>query len=301
VTSDAPRGAARSTRNPLKQAQVTIGAALVVLTVAAWALLIWQRSASDYAANMSPTMGMGALLFLGVWLAMVAAMMFPAIAPMILMFARVTANRRASGRPSPTTSVFVAGYVLVWAGIGVVAFALGTGAEYLADHYQIIADNAGRIAAALIVLAGAYQFSTLKDRCMTECRSPLSFLSQHWRDGAHGAVALGIRHGLVCAGCCWALMALMFPLGMLNIAALGAVTILISAEKILPVGKGLRYAAGVALVVFGLATLVHPGLMPGSMAPTGGGHTTHTGDVSGHTMQMGDMGDHMMPMEHPPG
>ena len=98
-------------------------------------------------------------------------------------------------------------------------------------------------------------------------------------------------------------MALMFPLGMMNVAALGAVTLLISAEKILAVGKGLRYAAGVALVVFGLAALVHPRLLPGSGALLDGGHTAHTDDMSGHTMHMhmGDMGGHIMPMEHPSG
>jgi predicted metal-binding membrane protein len=289
VTPDA----SRSTRNPLQQARVSIGVALALLTAAAWALLIWQRSAGDHAASMSPTMGMGALLFLGLWLAMVAAMMFPAIAPMILMFARVTANRRASGRPSSPTPVFVTGYVLVWAGIGLVAFVLGAAAERVADRYEVAADDAGRVAALLIVIAGGYQFSGLKDRCMTECRSPLSFISRHWREGARGAMALGVRHGLVCVGCCWALMALMVPLGMANIAALGAVTLLISAEKLLSVGRGLRYAAGVALVLLGLAAFVHPDLLPGSRAPAS--------PVSGHMMPMGDMSGHTMPMGHPSG
>lgn len=268
---------------------------MVVLTAAAWALLIRQRPAGGHAEAMSPTMGAGALLFLGLWLVMVAAMMFPAIAPMILMFARVAANRRASGRPSPPTSVFVAGYVLVWAVVGLVAFVLARGAEQLAYRYEFVAGNTGRIAAVLIVVAGIYQFSALKDRCMTECRSPLSFLSQNWREGTRGAVTLGIHHGLVCVGCCWALMALMFPLGMTNIAALGAVTLLVSAEKILPVGRRLRYAAGVALVVFGAAVLVHPGLLPG------GGPAAPTHEMNGQMMDMGDMAGHHMPMEHPPG
>ena len=268
MTSSATRTALGHPGNPLKRAQAVIGFALVTLTAAAWALLVWQQAGADHAMNMTPTMGMGAPLFLGVWLAMVAAMMFPAVAPMILMFARVSANRRSSGGPLAPTSLFVVGYVLVWAVIGVAAFALSVGGEQLADRLDVVGHNAGRIGALLIVVAGGYQFSALKDRCMTGCRSPLAFLTQHWRDGVRGAIAMGARHGLVCAGCCWALMAIMFPLGMMNIGALGAVTVFIYAEKALPGGKVLRFAAGGALLLFGIAALINPGLLPGTMAPS---------------------------------
>jgi predicted metal-binding membrane protein len=254
-------------RNPLRQTRFAIGAALALLTGAAWAVLVWQRAGMDHAAMTAPTMGMNAALFLGVWLAMVAAMMFPAVAPMILMFARVAANRRTNGRPWAPTSLFVTGYVLVWAAIGVAAFALGAYAEQLALRFEVIGANAARFGAVLILVAGVYQFSALKDRCMTECRSPLGFLTQHWRDGARGAVAMGAHHGLVCAGCCWALMAILFPLGMMNIVALGAVTAFVYAEKVLPGGKALRYAAGVALIAYGIAALLRPGLLPGGAVP----------------------------------
>ncbi len=274
TTTAAPARPAR-VRNPLRRAQTTIGVALVLLTAGAWALLVSQQSATDHAAGMTPTMGLGVLLFLGVWLAMVAAMMFPAVAPMILMFARLAANRRSSGRPLAPTSSFVAGYVLVWAAIGVAAFVLGLGAEALAERFTVLGDNAGRIGAVLIVAAGAYQFSALKNRCMTECRSPLAFFAQHWREGGRGAVAMGAHHGMVCAGCCWALMAIMFPLGMMNIAALGAVTVVIFSERVLPGGKVVQYGVGAVLLVLGIAAVVDPGLLPGAM--------THLGD---HSMPM---------------
>jgi predicted metal-binding membrane protein len=185
------------------------------------------------------------------------------------MFARIAANRRSSGRPWAPTSFFVAGYVLVWGVIGLAAFALGLGAEALADRFTLLGDNAGRLGALLVVAAGVYQFTPLKDRCMTECRSPLAFLAQHWRAGGRGAVAMGAHHGMVCAGCCWALMAIMFPLGMMSIAALGAVTVLIFAERVLPRGRMLQHAAGVALLAGGLVALVRPDLLPGAVTHMG--------------------------------
>jgi predicted metal-binding membrane protein len=257
------------TRNPLGRAQAGIGLTLVVLTGAAWALLVRQQGGTDHAAAMTPTMGMGLLLFLAVWVAMVAAMMFPAVAPMILMFARVSANRRANGKTWAPTSAFVAGYVLLWTAIGAAAFLLATGGEELAERAHVVGDDAARVGALLIVTAGVYQFSALKDRCLTECRSPLAFLSEHWRDGDRGALAMGVHHGLHCAGCCWALMAMLFPLGMMNIAALGAVTLFIYAEKALPGGQVLRYAAGVGLVAFGAWAFLDPGVLPGVAAHAG--------------------------------
>jgi predicted metal-binding membrane protein len=265
ATEAAVRAAAR---NPLARAQVGIGVALVVLTAGAWVLTVRQGHGAG-AAAMTPTMGMGVVLFLGVWVAMVAAMMFPAVAPMILMYARVTANRRASGKTWAPTSLFVAGYVLLWTAIGVVAFALATAGEGLAGRVDLVAENASRIGALLIVVAGAYQFSALKDRCLTQCRSPLAFLAQHWRDGGRGALTMGVHHGLHCAGCCWALMAMLFPLGMMNVAALGAVTAFLYAEKALPGGNVLRYAAGVGLLAYGLCALVDPGLLPGASGHVG--------------------------------
>jgi predicted metal-binding membrane protein len=280
-TEAAPR--TRPPRNPLTRAQAGIGLALAVLTVAAWALMLnhgapfagsgaqGQGASMDHADAMTPTMGLGAVLFLAVWIAMVAAMMFPAVAPTILMYARVSANRRAGGKSWAPTSMFVAGYVLLWTALGAIAFVLATAGEALAARVDVVGDNAARIGALLIVTAGVYQFSALKERCLTECRSPLAFLAQHWRDGDRGALAMGVHHGLHCAGCCWALMAMLFPLGMMNVAALGAVTAFIYAEKALPGGKTLRYAAGAALIAFGACAFLDPGLLPGAT-----GHAGHS-------------------------
>ncbi|MGD9531625.1 DUF2182 domain-containing protein [Pseudonocardia sp.] len=284
MTTTASRGGTTRVRDPLRRAQITIWLALVVLTAAAWVLLIRHSADTGQSAGMTPPMGMGALPFLGVWLAMVVAMMFPSAAPMILMFARIAANRGSSGRPSAPTAFFVAGYVLVWSVIGVAAFLLAAGAEQLARRVDVVADHAGQIGALLIVVAGAYQFSALKDRCMTGCRSPLAFLSRHWREGARAAIAMGAHHGVICAGCCWALMAIMFPLGMMNVVALGAVTAFIYAEKVLPAGRILRFGAGVVLVALGLAALADPGLLPGGIAQTCDG-AVHLAGTTTHMHQ----------------
>ena len=267
-----PTAVRPAARNPLTRAQAGIGLALLAATAGSWLLLLHPQAIEHtqgmgHHALRTPTMGLGALVFMAVWLAMTAAMMFPAVAPMIVMFARVSASRRDSGRPGAPTSLFVMGYVLVWTAIGVSAFALASAGEALARRFDAVNDNAGRVGALLIVVAGAYQFTKLKERCLTECRSPLAFLAEHWRPGGRGAVTMGVHHGLHCAGCCWALMAMLFPLGMMNVAVLGAVTAFIYAEKALPGGTTLRYAAGVALIAFGIGALVNPGLLPGTPEP----------------------------------
>ena len=133
-------------------------------------------------------MGLGVPLFLAVWIAMMVATMFPAVAPMVLMFARIGASKRTSGRVFVPTWLFVGGYLLVWTALGVVAYGAALGAGALAARFDVLERGAGPIGGALIVLAGAYQFSRWKDRCLSRCRSPLAFVMQHWRDGRLGRV-----------------------------------------------------------------------------------------------------------------
>jgi len=244
----------------MSRARAGILLGLVALTVAAWA---WVLLGAD-GHSATPTMALGAPLFLAVWIAMMVATMFPAVTPMILIFARIGATRRTSGRVFVPTWLFVGGYLLVWTALGAVAFTAALGAEALARHFDVLARNAALVGGALIVVAGAFQFSRLKDRCLSACRSPLAFVVQHWRDGRLGAVRMGVRHGWHCAGCCWALMMLMFPLGVMNIVALAGVTALVYAEKVLPHARGVRQVAGATLIAYGLLVIVDPSLLPGS-------------------------------------
>jgi predicted metal-binding membrane protein len=240
-------------------------ALLIAAAAAAWALLVWQQAGTDADMRMdmySPTMGMTAALFLAVWLVMMIAMMFPAAAPMILTFHQVQSGKRGRGQAFVATWVFVAGYMLVWTATGVIAFAGAAGAEMLAAHVGMSAATAARIGGALLMMAGAYQLSPLKDLCLTKCRTPIGFILTSWRDGRWGAVRMGLRHGLFCLGCCWLLFLALFPLGIMNIAAMAVVTLVVFAEKTFPYGEGIAKVSGIALLLYGAAVLAFPQALP---------------------------------------
>ncbi len=234
---------------------------LLLLAAACWAVVI-RQAADSGSMGASLTMGMGAPLFLATWVAMMAAMMFPASAPMILAFARVYAVRRERGRPFVPVWIFAGAYLLVWAGAGVVAYLLATGADALAGRSPWLMDHAARIGGVLLILAGLYQLSPLKDRCLSRCRTPLSFIVSSWREGRYGAVRMGLEHGGYCLGCCWLLFALLFPLGVMNVAAMAALTVLVFAEKALPFGRPLAAIVAVVLVLWGAAVIIWPAALP---------------------------------------
>jgi predicted metal-binding membrane protein len=211
------------------------------------------------------TMGMDAWAFIAMWAVMMVGMMFPASAPMIATFAAIQARRRSSQRPYVPVLVFTASYIVVWVAFGVGALALAAGMDALAERSDWVMANWHRIAGGLLVAAGVYQFMPLKDTCLRKCRTPTGFLLEHWRDGWSGAFALGLRHGLYCAGCCWMLFVILVPLGIMNVIAMGAVTTLVFAEKTLPRGGWIGRAAGVGLIVYGGLVLVHRGLLPGTI------------------------------------
>ncbi|WP_202298570.1 DUF2182 domain-containing protein [Mesorhizobium sp. 131-2-1] len=245
---------------------------LIAAAAAAWTLLVWQRMGMDAGMPMdmySPTMGMRASLFLAVWMIMMVAMMFPTAAPMILMFHQVQSGKRGRGETFISTWAFVAGYMLVWAVMGVLAFAGAAGAETLAGHVGLSTATAARIGGALLMFAGAYQLSPLKDLCLAKCRTPIGFILTSWRDGQWGAVRMGLQHGLLCLGCCWLLFLALFPLGIMNVAAMAVVTLLIFVEKTLPAGERIAKVSGVPLLLYGAVVLVFPQALPTFQAPNG--------------------------------
>ncbi|WP_027169562.1 DUF2182 domain-containing protein [Mesorhizobium sp. WSM3224] len=247
-------------------------ALLIAVAAVAWSVLVWQRigMGADMRMDMySPTMGMAAPLFLAVWTIMMIAMMFPTAAPMILTFHQVQAGKQGRGETFVSTWVFVAGYMLVWGGMGVLAFAGAAGAELLDRHVGMSTATAARIGGALLVVAGAYQLSPLKDLCLAKCRTPIGFILTSWRDGRRGAVRMGLEHGLFCLGCCWLLFLALFPLGIMNVAAMAVVTLLIFAEKTLSSGEGIAKVSGVALLLYGAAVLVFPQALPTFQAMDG--------------------------------
>ena len=249
--------------SPLAVQRNIILSLLLVLAALAWTLLLWQRANADPDMVMAtPTMGLRAPLFLAIWVVMMAAMMFPAAAPMILTFHAVQAGKRMSGRGFVSTWVFVAAYMIVWTLAGVVAYAGALLAEAVAAYFALSPATAARIGGALFIVAGLYQFSHLKDFCLAKCRTPITFIMTSWRDGNTGALRMGIAHGLFCLGCCWLLFVILFPLGIMNIAAMAIVTLVVFAEKALPWGHLTSHAVAISLIAYGMTVIALPEMLP---------------------------------------
>jgi predicted metal-binding membrane protein len=247
----------------LRRDQLALLAALLVLAAGCWLVVVQQ---SGDMPDMGLTRGVSAGLFLAIWLAMMVAMMLPAASPMILIYARISAEKRRRHQAYVPAWVFTAAYLALWAVAGVIAYLLAVTIQSLADHSEGLTRAGPRIGGAIIVLAGIYQLTPLKDVCLTSCRSPLAFVLTSWRDGYGGAIRMGLRHGLLCLGCCWMLFAILFPLGLMNLAAMAALTVVITAEKLLPRARPVTWAVAVALVFSGLVVIVHPEALPGMTA-----------------------------------
>jgi predicted metal-binding membrane protein len=202
-----------------------------------------------------PAMAMAdfGLTFL-MWAVMMVAMMLPSAAPMIAMFA--TLERRRAGRAGLVgTALFGAGYVAIWGGFSAMAAAgeVGLrGAGLLTGAGNRVGPLLG---SALLILAGVYQLTPLKYACLARCRSPLGFLLGEWREGRAGAFAMGLRHGLFCVGCCWAVMALLFVGGVMNLAWVAGLAAFVLIEKVVPGGRAVSVAAGAVSLIWGISRL----------------------------------------------
>ncbi len=234
-------------------------AVLLVLAAVGWVVFLDQAGDSmDMADEMGLDLTMGGSwpLFLLTWVAMMVAMMFPAAAPMVLTYGRMRRN------DPPSVALFTASYIVLWFGFGVLAYLLSAGVEEAASRSEWVAMNWGRAGGALLVLAGIYQLTPLKDVCLRQCRTPLAFVMTRWREGRLGAVRMGFVHGLYCVGCCWLLFVILIPLGFMNVAAMTAVAAVIFAEKVLPAGRAIGVVAATVMVVYGAAVIVQPDLLP---------------------------------------
>jgi len=234
---------------------------LLALAAAAWAILAWQSADIDMAMD-SPTMGLRAPLFLAIWVIMMVAMMFPTAAPMILTFHKVQAGKRQRGEAFVSTWIFVAAYLLVWGLAGVAAYLGALAIEAVAAHAPLSPATAARVGGIVLVAAGLYQLTPLKDWCLSKCRTPITFIMTSWRDGAAGALRMGLLHGGYCLGCCWLLFVILFPLGIMNIAAMAVITLVIFAEKTLPWGRPVARATAFALIAYGLVVVTAPQFLP---------------------------------------
>jgi predicted metal-binding membrane protein len=203
--------------------------------------------------------------FLGIWVVMMAAMMLPSLAPTVSLYARMTRER---SRLSPW--VFTGGYLLTWAVAGLGAYLLGFAASSLA-HGALSWDRAGHaLAGTTLLVAAGYELTPLKDICLSRCRSPLGTLLGSWRDGLGGGLRMGARNGAWCVGCCWALMASLFALGVMSVFWMALVAGIIAVEKTLPWRRGVTYATTALLAGIGVLLLVAPDALPWLTVPSGG-------------------------------
>jgi predicted metal-binding membrane protein len=262
----------------LRRERAIVIAALAILTALAWMDLAWL--ADDMAMGgmdmtgfrMIPA-GQGLMMpasapwqpiefayVFAMWIVMMIGMMTPSVAPMILIYARVGRQAEMSGQAFAASAWFAAGYLVAWTGFSLAAtfaqWALQRGA--LLTPMMESASNV--LGGVVLIAAGVYQWTPVKEACLSYCQAPLTFIMRHggFRREATGALALGFRHGLYCIGCCWALMLLLFVGGVMNLLWIAALAVLVLLEKAMPFGKSVSRVAGVAFIAMGAWLLLHP-------------------------------------------
>ncbi|MGH6847168.1 MAG: DUF2182 domain-containing protein [Methylocella sp.] len=253
----------------LRRDRIIVAVALAALTALAWAYVLWlaaDMSGMDMTGFRMIPAGVGlmapalapwkAIEFayaFAMWAVMMVGMMTPSAAPMILIYARVGRQASAQGKPLAATGWFATGYLLTWAGFSLVATAAQWALERTALLDPMMAGTSQVFGAIVLIAAGIYQWTPLKDTCLAQCQSPLLFIHRH--GGFHrdpsGSLALGLHHGAHCVGCCWVLMALLFVGGVMNVLWIAAISAFVLIEKIVPSGRLISRIAGAGFVAVG--------------------------------------------------
>jgi predicted metal-binding membrane protein len=237
--------------------------ALVGLLFALAAVGWWWTAGQMQDMDMGPWTELGTFAwFIGVWVVMMAAMMFPSVAPTVALYSKLT-RRRSLAQPL----CFTSGYLLVWSTVGAAAFVVATiGSRLFGD--VLAWDRAGQwVAGVTLIVAAGYELTPLKEVCLGKCRSPLGFLLGAWREGLSGALQMGARHGAWCVGCCWALMASLFALGVMSLAWMAFIAGVIAIEKLLPWRRAVTWGTAAVLLTLGVLVLFAPDLIPGLTVP----------------------------------
>jgi predicted metal-binding membrane protein len=250
----------------IRRDRAVAGFGLAGLAVLAWLYLI-RMAGQMREMDMAPTMPMPGgsdagyfLLTFSMWAIMMVAMMIPAASPMILTFAAINRRRATDGGATVPLATFLAGYLVMWSAFSLAAAALQWALQVAALMSAATLKAAPFVGAVLLIGAGIYQFTPLKDACLARCRSPFHFIMTEWREGARGAFVMGVRHGAFCVGCCWALMALLFVAGVMNLLWVAGIAAFVLVEKLVPPGRLVSGSAGVILLAWGAWVLL-TGLM----------------------------------------
>jgi predicted metal-binding membrane protein len=254
--------------------------ALVVLAALAWVVTIDQANGMG---NGPGTMGLALPAFIALWVAMMAAMMFPSVAPVAILWARTIQARSTGATRAWRIGTFVAGYLVVWAAFGVIAFVALLGSQRLVETAPEVAKW---LAVGIFLTAGAYQLTPLKRACLRHCRSPMtSILHYASLKGSARDFRVGVHHGLYCVGCCWGLMVVLVAVGVMNLAAMALLAVVIFLEKIWRRGDVLARVVGIGFILFALvipfAPRLAPGLHTGTTPVMGNDRTTDVGTTGG--------------------
>ena len=251
-TVSAPRLGARE--------YLVIGGGLTGIALAGWAYMFymaWAMANMDKVEMWMPPFGNTSwtawdffMLFV-MWATMMVAMMTPSILPMVTMFASLNKNRRNRQQSYTPTFIFVAGYLIAWAGFSVLATIAQWPLHTSGLLSPMMDSRSYLLSGAVLILAGIYQWTPAKDACLKTCRSPLGFLMTEWREGTMGALVMGVRHGIYCVGCCWALMLVLFGVGVMNMLWVLLITAFVLIEKIMPAPGPVRFVSGLGLVCWG--------------------------------------------------
>ena len=242
-----------------------VASALATVSAVAWAYLSFgagiERDMMDMGGGQMITMLPEwslpyAVLIFVMWGAMMAAMMLPTAAPTVLLVTTLASDRAANPNFIPALAMlFALGYLLVWCGFSLAATLTQWGLNGAGLLSETMAFGDAMLAGTVLIAAGVYQWTPLKNTCLRHCRSPREFLIRHWHEGTIGAVQIGVRHGLFCLGCCWMLMSLLFVGGLMNLAWAGAIAILVLLEKTMPWGDWMSRLTGVIFILWGVVSL----------------------------------------------
>ena len=248
----------------LKRDRAVVAVSLVAITALAWTYLLYLASrmggmeiSADMALPQMDAWGpVELLLTFFMWSVMMVAMMIPSAAPMILLFTKINSTRREREDSTLPTATFVSGYLLVWTALSALATLTQWGLHDAGLLSPMMRSSSSLVSGTLLIAAGVYQWTPWKHACLVHCRSPFHFIMSEWRSGALGALRMGSRHGVYCVGCCWALMAVLFVAGVMNLLWVAAVAAFVLVEKVVPSGEFIGRTAGIVLVIIGLGFLV---------------------------------------------
>ncbi len=265
-TQTAAESAPSALEQVLRRDRAVIVAAILIIAAISWAYTVHLAENGMGAGSMQTGMAAADMrswsvadfgLIYAMWAVMMIAMMAPSAAPMLLMFARVNRKRRQREAPYVPAGVFLAGYVVVWAVFSLAATAGNWGLHQASLLSSMMgASTSGYLGGALLLVAGAFQWSPLKYACLKQCRTPMGFLMTSWREGHRGALRMGLEHGAYCLGCCWALMMLLFVLGVMNLVWIAALAAFVLAEKVAPKGEWVSRITGVLMIGWGIWAIV---------------------------------------------